>query len=333
VWSPAFSDKALRGYETRIATYNDALFRQLSETDGKPVNVSKWFNYYSFDVMGNLAFGEDFGMLQNGEEHWAVGLLNDAMQIQALKLPTWIFRMLVAVPGLTANYWKFIGYCDEQLEKRMSKEPKVPDLMATLLPRSQPLSPSSFAAQDLLTLQADSRTIIVAGSDTTAASLTYIFYELAKHPEHAVKVREELAGLLGPSGNIEYRLIQSADHLNAVITETLRLHPVVPTIIQRKTPAEGIQVGDTYIPGGINVSCPQYVLGRSEAIYKQASEFIPERWYSKPEMVLEKSAYAPFSTGKSLQKSQEWFGILNTDRYIWLYWASAGVDAASHCCG
>lgn len=64
---------------------------RLAESRSQSINASKWFNYYSLVVMGDLAFGRDFGMLKSGQQHWAVVLLNDAMHVQDLKLPIWIF--------------------------------------------------------------------------------------------------------------------------------------------------------------------------------------------------------------------------------------------------
>lgn len=82
IWSPAFSDRALRGYERRIETHSDELVRQIGAFSSGSVDVSKWFNLYSFDVMGDLAFGKGFGMLQSGEEHYAVKLLQAGMEAQ-----------------------------------------------------------------------------------------------------------------------------------------------------------------------------------------------------------------------------------------------------------
>lgn len=52
-------------------------------------------------------------------------------------------------------------------------------------------------------------------------------------------------------------------HLNGVINESLRLFPPVPTILPRLTPAEGLDVGGTFIPGNTTVFCPQFIVGRS----------------------------------------------------------------------
>jgi tryprostatin B 6-hydroxylase len=84
IWSPAFSDKALRDYEKRMEPYADVLRDRIEETKGQPVDISKWFNFFGYDVMGNLAFGKDFNMLHSGKEHFAISLLNDGMQPVAL---------------------------------------------------------------------------------------------------------------------------------------------------------------------------------------------------------------------------------------------------------
>ena len=76
-------------------------------------------------------------------------------------------------------------------------------------------------------------------------------------------MREEIAPHFADNEISNVR-IQKLDHLNAVINEALRLHPPVPTALQRLTPPEGINIGGTFIPGNMTVWCPQYVIGRSE---------------------------------------------------------------------
>lgn len=65
------------------------------------------------------------------------------------------------------------------------------------------------------------------------------------------------------SGEALHGKIANLDHLNGIINETLRLHPPIPTAIQRKTPPEGIDIDGSHIPGEMTVWCPQSVLGHS----------------------------------------------------------------------
>lgn len=105
VWAPAFSPAALKGYEARVQRYNDLLIEGLSngkfEKVGKggdgqgAVNVSEVFNWYSFDVMGDLAFGRSFDCLEGGQTHWAIKLLNEGMKPAGLAFPGWFFRFVV----------------------------------------------------------------------------------------------------------------------------------------------------------------------------------------------------------------------------------------------
>jgi tryprostatin B 6-hydroxylase len=301
VWSAGFSDKALRGYEKRISQYNDALVARITECEGQVINASQYMNWWAFDIMGNLAFNRDFGMLEKAEAHTAIDMLHEAMAVQAWKLPTWAFRIMVAIPGLSSNYWKFIDYCDEQLKKRLAHEPSTPDIMSTLIKTLE----TDGSEDSMRTLQADSRTIIVAGSDTTAATLTHVLYELAKNPKEAEKLRLAIkTASADASSNLENVNLVKIDHLNGVINETLRLHPVPPSAITRKVPGQGIHIGDHFIPGSTTVSCPQIAMGLLQECYTDPEMFVPERWYSKPELIADRTGYAPFSLGK-LKIAQE----------------------------
>ena len=120
VWSPAFSDKAIRGYEERMKPYRSKLIAQFEAFHGQPINVTKWFHLYNFDIMGDLAFGSSFNMLETSEEHWAITLLHEGFKPLYWMLPMWVFRLMTAVPGLMRDWFKFIGYCSQRLDERMN---------------------------------------------------------------------------------------------------------------------------------------------------------------------------------------------------------------------
>lgn len=293
VWAPAFSDKALREYETTVQELNEKLISRVGEFEGKPVDVTTWFNLYSFDVMGRLAFGKDYHMVENGKRHWALDLLTEGMAISGLRLPTWVFRILLSIPGLAAGYYKFLKFCSDELKWRVENGGKGSgkDITGWLL---KAYGNDKHPDQDPM-LQGDARLIIVAGSDTTSATLTYLFYHLAQDPTQVKRLRDELRPLT--IGDWSDKDIQHAEHLNGAINETLRLHPPVPSGLFRQTPPEGLRVGEVYIPGGVTFFTPQYAMGRDEDIYADATSFVPERWYSKPDMIKHADAFAPFSQG------------------------------------
>jgi len=135
-------------------------------------------------------------------------------------------------------------------------------------------------------------------SDTTATTLTNIFKSLVQQPHHISLLRAEIDHL--PRTELgDYLDSDLADlkHLSGVINEALRLYPPVPSALPRLTPPEGLTVDGTFIPGNVNVYCPQYVLGRNPECFVNPDEFIPERWYSRPDLTRDASGFAPFSTG------------------------------------
>lgn len=111
-------------------------------------------------------------------------------------------------------------------------------------------------------LVGDARLIIVAGSDTTAATLTHMFYHIARDPIIAARLREEVKPLVAEDGSFDIKALANADYLNGVINETLRLHPPVPSGLSRLTPPEGITIGKTRVPGDTIVSVPLWTAGR-----------------------------------------------------------------------
>ncbi|KAL4803988.1 cytochrome P450 [Aspergillus unguis] len=297
IWDRGFGVKALRTYEDRITSYSRNLLSQLTSRSGQSVSAADWFHFYSFDVMGDVAFGRSFEMLRNGEPHFAFDLLKEGMRPLGLLGPVpWAFCLLTSIPGLGGGFKRFVAWSAEQVEKRRGMQMDVPDLMSWLIEASETADKSQHrAAQSLL--ESDSRLIIVAGSDTTASTLTFLFYHLAKDTELQEKFRQELSLLQEADENFSFKALQNAELLNGIINETLRLHPPVPSGVLRLTPPGGITIGETFIPGDTTVVAPTYTLGRLESCYEKADEFIPERWSTKPELVRNKAAFAPFSLG------------------------------------
>jgi tryprostatin B 6-hydroxylase len=75
VWAPAFSEKALREYETEVQRLIAKLVQKIGEHKGSAANVTKWFALFSFEAMGQLAFGKDYEMLDSGEKRHELDML------------------------------------------------------------------------------------------------------------------------------------------------------------------------------------------------------------------------------------------------------------------
>ena len=120
--------------------------------------------------------------------------------------------------------------------------------------------------QERLLLMGDSRLLIVAGSDTTATTLVYTFYNLAKNPSLADKIRAELKEKnIQNNSDLSVSALQYCDYLNGVINETLRLHPPVPGGVYRNTPKEGVVIDGKQLPGGVKTIGPHYTIQRCKS--------------------------------------------------------------------
>ncbi|KJZ71063.1 hypothetical protein HIM_09535 [Hirsutella minnesotensis 3608] len=295
LWSGAFGDQQLRSYEGRIVKVREKLVAkfQASAKAKEALDVTEQFHYFNFDVTSDLAFGNSLDTLDDPSQRWTIETMQKGATFLELFLPAWIFVLLVSIPGADNGFLRFARLCRQLIEKRIKNEPDKPDIMATILAqwKDKKITPEGKKA-----LFGDAQLIIVAGSDTSSAVMSVLSYEFARNPSHVEKLRKELAPFT-VDGRVDFARIQNLDHLNGVINEAMRLFPPVPSIIPRLTPPEGVEIGGRYIPGNTTVACSQYVLNRTESLYPQANEFIPERWYSKPEMVTDKSIFVPFSIG------------------------------------
>jgi tryprostatin B 6-hydroxylase len=216
--------------------------------------------------MGDFAFGKSFNMLKTSRKHFAIAWLESSTILLGLCSPiSWAIPIGAISPLIGSNFRRFVRWCAEQVDERRDSEPKVPDVTSWLLKANGAMDRDDVEATKWL--HGDSRLLIVAGSDTVAIVLTHLFYHLAADSTLVERLREELGPLMmrGDGEGFHVREVQHAKFLNAVINETMRMHPPVPSGVFRTTPKEGIVVDGIVIPGGVNVTVPFYVIGRCKS--------------------------------------------------------------------
>lgn len=116
---------------------------------------------------------------------------------------------------------------------------------------------------------------IVAGTDTTANTLTYLTWLVCRNPEIKATLLEELCGL--PEDFSDEHL-KALPYLSQVIEEALRLYPAVPGGLPRSVPAEGAEVAGYTLPGGTTVCTQAYTMHRNPEAFPEPERFNPSRW-------------------------------------------------------
>lgn len=134
--------------------------------------------------------------------------------------------------------------------------------------------------------------ILMAGTETTATTLSWVFYELARHPEIADRIADETNSVLNG------RTVTAADpdrmtYTDRVLTETLRLH--TPIWLLMRTATAPVQLGDVTLRPGAEVMVSMPTLHRDPALFPDPMRFDPDRWQDAPE--LPRMSFIPFGAG------------------------------------
>lgn len=146
--------------------------------------------------------------------------------------------------------------------------------------------------------------ILVAGRDTTAALLSFLFLMLAQHPEIFVKLRNTIIedfGTFHSPKNITFSGLKACSYLQWCINETLRLYPSLPWNSRRSANDTSLPRGGgkdglspIFVPKGIEIVYVVYMMQRQPELWgPDADSFKPERWWNrKPGF-----DYLPFNGG------------------------------------
>ena len=137
----------------------------------------------------------------------------------------------------------------------------------------------------------EAMTMLLAGHDTTALTLTYALYLLSEHPEAEQRLQAEVDEVL--DGNRPGMTdIPNLEYTRWVLDEAMRLYPPVYTMFRQ--PTEEVDLGGYTVPEGSLVMLPQWAIHRDPTYFDEPEQFRPERWESpsNPDF-----AYFPFGAG------------------------------------
>lgn len=158
--------------------------------------------------------------------------------------------------------------------------------------------------------------VLIAGRDTTAATMSYVFRLLVRHPRVLKKLRSEIESVLGQDKDITRAYVQRMPYLQHVVKETLRLYPPVPINTRFCKRATTLPLGggpDGHSPilvrEGMPVAYSVYHMHRRKDLYgSDAGTFRPERWEGS-ELADIKWGYLPFNGGPRLCLGKD-FGLM-----------------------
>ncbi|KAF2195342.1 cytochrome P450 monooxygenase-like protein [Zopfia rhizophila CBS 207.26] len=306
-YAHAFSDKALREQEDLIQGLVNLLVHRLHEQvqEGAPdVDIMRWYNYTTFDVIADLTFGEPLYCLRDKDYHpWvnmvyqsakAVGILASRRKYPIIDYYDKVKNIFADTKDAVEKRKEFFALSQQKVTERLEKESSRPDFMSYIL-KNQGSNEKSLSRPEM-----DSNAVLflVAGSETTATMLSGTTYLLLKHPAVYAKLVHEIRSKFDCQSEITIEEVNKLDYMIACLNEGLRYYPPVPTGFPRVVPKGGDNISGHFIPEGMSVYVSQHATNHSTRNYTDPDAYVPERWLGDPRYENDnRVSLQPFSFG------------------------------------
>ena len=301
------------------------LFKHVRKNKGQVFDLQELFFRFTVDSATEFLFGESVDSLKDA----SVGMQADSNEIDGKEQFAESFNFsqnyLASRAVMQGLYWLLNS------KKFRDSNAVVHRFAQHYVKRALSLSPEELEKQngyvflyelakhtrDPKVLQDQLLNILVAGRDTTAGLLSFVFFELARNPAVLAKLREEIGTKfgLGKEARIEeitFESLKNCEYLKAVLNECLRLYPSVPQNFRVATRNTTLPRGGG--PDGMSpilvtknqeVHYSVYSTHRMEEYYgKDANEFRPERWF-EPQTRKLGWAFVPFNGGPRICLGQQ----------------------------
>ncbi|KAF2005891.1 cytochrome P450 monooxygenase-like protein [Amniculicola lignicola CBS 123094] len=303
----AFSDKALKAQEGMVQQYADLLCHRLQEQKSEgveAVDITRWYNYTTFDVITDLTFGEPLYCLRDNEYHPWVHMVFAAVMSIGLLASRKRFPLFTYYDNLKGFFTdssktyreraKFFALVQAKVADRLEKDTDRPDFFHHVIKNME----SSEKALTTGEMESNAVVLMVAGSETTATLLSGVTYLLLKHPKIYAKVVHEVRSKFQKRNDITFEEASKLEYMIACLSEALRYYPPVPTGFARSAPHPGGMVSGHFIPENTSVYVSQHATNHSPRNYTDPDSFVPERWLGDVRYKDDnRAATQPFSFG------------------------------------
>ncbi|KAI0009516.1 cytochrome P450 ClCP1 [Xylariaceae sp. FL0662B] len=292
-----FSERSMQEQKPLIGGYVDLLIRRLHENaEGgtKVLDLNTWFNWTTFDIIGNLSFGSDFNNLGGSNWHpWvkmsakhnrAVAVMASLKGIGLGLLVKWFIHS-----GLLPTQ-EYLNDLSQKVRQRMELKVERPDFIEGLIRKKDELSVKEIAA--------NAEALIGAGSESTATLLSGAVYALLTNPDHLQRLTNEVRSTFEKEEDITLTSVHRLEYVLACLNETLRYYPPVTNGMPRVTPKGGAVICGRHIPENTVVAIWHWAICHDTTLWTDPYEFHPERFLGEAKFANDKlDSLQPFSVG------------------------------------
>ncbi|RYP08988.1 hypothetical protein DL765_008605 [Monosporascus sp. GIB2] len=296
LFSNAFTQKALLKQETIMQRCIDGFVAKVGKLGSGPngIDMVRWYEMISFDIFGELAFGESFGCIEREAPHYWLEMILDHLLVVQIMDNLRRYPFLVAIARVLPVKWttglarKQTQYSRDKTKERLEKGTDRQDFMARVVSK---VKAGEIAEEEMV---AHASTLVMAGGETTSTSMAAITFNLLKTPATMQRLKEEIRSRYKSLEEIDILSTGQIPYLQAVLKEGMRLYTAGPQGLPRKSP--GMTVDGHYVPEGVELYVSRWAAAHDERYFHDPMAFKPERWIDA-NCKDTKEASQPFSLG------------------------------------
>jgi len=269
----AFTKPSIAGFTGMMRRMNDELLEKwrLAATRGRPVNVTRDASAMVLKITLTAIFGDDYSSVA---PHFSILADERARNLEFAQLFRPLAKIILQIVAR------------RRLERTVTTD-ILGSMMSARDRKDGDSMPDGQLAKEVLTL-------VVAGHETTASLLNWLWYLLSQHAEVQTKLAEEL-GRIPWEGALGLEMLPKYTYTRRVIDEALRLYP--PLWLMTRRALHDDQLGEFFVPAGTEIYISPYLIQRSPQLWEMPDCFDPDRM--QPEEVARRPelAMCPFGAG------------------------------------
>ena len=291
--NPAFTPSALKAQEPIVESYVDLLISRLTKrvvinkasNNEAVVNMTDWYTFTAFDIIGDLGFGEPFHCLRDSVLHsWIeliFGFIKTSAYAAASRYYPWLSFLInkYFIPKrllkMSQDHYQLAV---SKVHRRINLEKQRPDFMTPVLQQGILPPGQEGKGMTLPEIESTFAILIVAGSETLSTCLSGITTYLLRNPSIFETLAAEVLSTFSSASQIRIAALNDLPYLNAIIQEGLRVCPPLSSGILRVAPKGGTTICGLHIPEGTHVCVHITSINMSPSLFHKPEEFIPERW-------------------------------------------------------
>jgi len=241
--------------QPRIQSFVQQLVTGLNEATetGGYIDILAWYSWTTFDMIGDLAFGESFHCLEQKRTDPWISAVYGSIKIVLFMSTVNRYYLEPLINYLTPK--KLIKEREHnlsrgflQIQKRLAAGTNRGDFWDSVIEKSDFAKGTGITVPEMAS---NASVMILGGSETTATLLSGTTYLLLKHPEVMKKLRDEVRSTFKHDDEIDLQSVGKLDYMLAVLDEGLRIYPPVPKQSDRVVPPQGAMVAGKWVPGGV----------------------------------------------------------------------------------